>query len=92
MLAARRKELDWVHDTSLYKSNAIQQASLKHIKPTIFRWGGVNNDDDGNMNVRSRVVGREPKANTKDAFLAHDVLSAMPPWDKILFLIVAIIY
>ena len=39
------------------------------------------------MNVRCRLVGRELKAKTKEALLAHELFSAMPPWEmiKVLF-------
>ena len=35
------------------------------------------------MNVRSRLVGKELKAKTKGTLLAHELFSAMPPWEMI---------
>lgn len=52
------------------------------IEAITVRWVGVNTDDDDDdelLNVRSRFVGREGKAKTRDDLLAHELFSAMPP-------------
>ena len=35
------------------------------------------------MNLRSRIVGKELKAKTKEALLAHELFSATPPWEMV---------
>lgn len=47
----------------------------------------VNKGDEIKFNVRSRIVGRELKAQTREALLPHELFSAMPPWEavKLLF-------
>ena len=61
VLEARQKELDWVHDIKLYDKVPRQHAIDKGIKPITVRWVDVNKGDDNHMNIRSRLVGREPK-------------------------------
>ena len=80
---ARDEELKWVHDIKLYDNVPRQQAIDKGIKPISVRWVNVNKGDDQNMNVRCRLVGRELKAKTKEALLAHELFRAMPPWEMI---------
>ena len=58
-------------------------ARLKGVRPVSTRWVDVNKGDCVNYNVRSRLVGRELKAKTKTAYLAHELFSAMPPWEMI---------
>ena len=41
----------------------------------------VNKGDEQNYNVRCRLVGQELKAKTKEALLAYELFSAMPPWE-----------
>ena len=43
----------------------------------------ANKGDGENMKVRSRLVARQLKARTKEAFLAQELFSAMPPWEMI---------
>ena len=43
----------------------------------------VNKGDDEEMKIRSRRVGKELKAKTREALLAHELFSAMPPWEMI---------
>ena len=43
----------------------------------------VNKGDQHKYNVRCRLVGKELKARTKEALLAHEPFSAMPPWETV---------
>merc|ERR1711994_43709 len=86
-MTARQKELDWAHGIKLYDKVPRQHAIDKRIKPITVRSVDVNKGDDDNMNVRSRLVGRELKAKTKEALLAHELFSAMPPWEMIKILL-----
>ena len=83
VMTARQKELDWVHGIKLYDKVPRQQAIDKDIKPIIVRWVDVNKGDDDNMNIRSRLVGRELKDQIQEALLAHAWFSTMPPWEMI---------
>ena len=83
VMTARQTELGWVHDIKLYDKVPSQEALNKHIKPITVRWVDANKGDDNNMNIRSRLVGRELKAKTKEAMLAHELFSAMPLWEMI---------
>ena len=53
------------------------------IKPETIRWVDVNKGDEQHMKVCSRLVARQLKARTKEAFLAQELFSAMPPWEMI---------
>ena len=46
-------------------------------------WVDVNKGDKEAYNVRSRLVGKELKAKTKETLLAHQLFSAMPPWEAV---------
>ena len=48
-----------------------------------IRWVDVNKGDRRSYNVRSRLVGKELRAKTKETLLAHELFSAMPPWEMI---------
>ena len=52
----------------LYDKVPRKQASDAGINPIIVKWVNVNKGDDEHMNVRCRLVGRELKAKTKEAF------------------------
>ena len=55
-------------------------------KALTVRWVDVNKGDKKTYKVRSRLVGRELKCKTKQSLLAHELFSAMPPWEMIKFL------
>ena len=80
---ARMEEIAWVHKIKLYDKVPRKQAlaSGKGILPV--RWVDVNKGDKQNMKLRSRLVGKELKAKTKEALLAHELFSATPPWEMI---------
>ena len=83
VMIARQQELDWAHGIKLYDKVPRQEATDKDIKPITARWVNVSKGDDEKMNIRCRLVGRELKAKTKEALLAHELFSAMPPWEMI---------
>ncbi|CAK9027043.1 Reverse transcriptase Ty1/copia-type domain-containing protein, partial [Durusdinium trenchii] len=80
---ARAEEIGWIHKIGLYdkvpRSQAV--ASGKPILPV--RWVDVNKGDKAHYKVRSRIVGKELKAKTKEALLAHELFSATPPWEMV---------
>ena len=81
--AARKEEISWVNDIGLYDKVPRQVAIDRGIKPVSVRWVDVNKGDRDSPKIRSRLVGRELKAKTKDSLLAHSLFSAMPPWETI---------
>ncbi|CAK0795212.1 unnamed protein product [Prorocentrum cordatum] len=81
---ARKKEIDWVRNVKLYDKVPRSEMESRGFKSTVStRWVDVNKGDKDNYNVRSRICGRELKAKTKDQLLAHELFSAMPPWEAI---------
>jgi hypothetical protein len=81
--SARQVEIGWVHDINLYDKVPRSEARAKGIKPITVRWVDVNKGDRRKYNIRCRLVGRELKAKTREALLAHELFSAMPPWEAI---------
>ena len=82
VMTARQKELDWVHGIKVDGKVPRQQATDKNIEPRRVPWVDIHSGDDGNMNTRRGLVGREQKAKTKEALLAHESFSAVPPWER----------
>jgi len=80
---ARAEEIGWVRGIGLYDKVPRSVAVARGIKPLPVRWVDVNKGDRTNYNVRSRLVGKELKAKTKEALLAHELFSATPPWEVI---------
>lgn len=80
---ARREEIEWVRSINLYDKVPRAEADSKNIQPLKIRWVDVNKGDRQNYNVRSRLVGKELKAKTKGSLLAHELFSAMPPWEMV---------
>ncbi|CAE8638172.1 unnamed protein product, partial [Polarella glacialis] len=72
----RGEEIGWVRSINLYDK---VPCSL----PLPVRWVDVNRGDKLNYKVRSRIVGKELKAKTKDALLGHELFSSMPPWEMV---------
>lgn len=68
---------------TLFDHDPRQQAINKNVKSITARWVDVNERDDDNMKIRSRLVGRGLKAKTKEAFLPPEAVSATPPWEMI---------
>ena len=83
VLNARQEEIEWVRSINLYDKVPRAEADSKGIRPLQIRWVDVNKGDRAHYNVRSRLVGKELKARTKHALLAHELFSAMPPWEMV---------
>ena len=47
-----------------------------------IRWVVTDKGDPNRPKVRCRLVGRELRAKTKGTLLAHELLSAMRPWES----------
>ena len=45
------------------------------------RWVVTDEGDANRPKVRRRLVGRELRSRTKGTLLAHELFSAMPPWE-----------
>ena len=80
---ARSVEIGWVNNIKLYNKVPRAQAASRGIKPITVRWVDVSKGDKRKYNIRSRLVGRELKAKTRESLLAHELFSAMPPWEAI---------
>ena len=83
VLEARAEELKWCDHIALYTKVLRNVATNRGIKPVPTGWVDVNKGDAIKMNIRSRLVGKELKAKTKDQLLAHELFSPMPPWEMI---------
>ena len=75
--AGRAEEIRWYASNKLYDKVPRQAAVARGVKPTLVRWVAVDTGDESKYNVRSRLVGKELKANTTEASLAHELFSAM---------------
>ena len=80
---ARQEEVEWIRSIQLYDKVPRAEALQKNITPLKIRWVEVNKGDRASYNVRSRLVGKELKAKTKGSLLAHELFSAMPPWEMV---------
>ena len=67
---ARQNEIDRVRDIHLY--DKVRRAEAKQRGATFItvRWVDPDKGDQNSFNVRSRLVARELKAETKEALLA----------------------
>ena len=83
MLKARKEEIGWCHEVKLYEKIPRADARAKGYPVIPVRWVDVNKGDSKNYKCRSRLVGKELKAKTKDTLMAHELFSAMPPWEMI---------
>ena len=54
---------------------------LRGITVLPIRWVVTNKGDPDRPEVRCRLVGRELRSRTKGTLLAHELFSAMPPWE-----------
>ena len=80
---ARQEEIDWCKSLPLYQKIWRSEMAARGHKTVPTRWVDVNKGDKEEYKVRSRLVGKELKAKTKEALLAHELFSAMPPWEMI---------
>jgi len=80
---ARKIEIDWCRSLPLYTKVPRTLMLQEGHKAIPTRWVDVNKGDRSAYNVRSRICGKELKAKTKETLLAHELFSAMPPWEII---------
>ena len=76
----KKEEIEWVRSIKLYDKGPRRLAKERGKPIVETRWVIVNKGDEQNYNVRCRLVGQELKAKTKEALLAYELFSAMPPW------------
>lgn len=81
--AARKEEISWVKSIGLYDKVPRDVAIGRGCHVLLVRWVDVNKGDKSNYKLRSRLVGKELKAKTKEALLAHELFSATPPWEMV---------
>ena len=81
--AARMEEIGWCHEVKLYQKMSRAEAKEKGYPIIPVRWVDVNKGDSTNYKCRSRLVGKELKAKTKDTLMSHELFSSMPPWEMI---------
>ncbi|CAE8666137.1 unnamed protein product, partial [Polarella glacialis] len=60
-----------------------EEIGWRGIPPLPVRWVDVNMGANLNYKVRSRIVGRELRAKTKDALLVHELFSSIMPWEMV---------
>ena len=80
---AREEEIRWCDSIGLFDKVPREVAQSSGVTPVPVRWVDVNKGDRHSWQVRSRLVGKELKAKTKGNLLAHELFSAMPPWEMI---------
>ena len=80
--ARKMEEIRWVKVIELYKK--ISRAEEKRRGRSVVSIRSVVTDkgDPNRPKVRCRLVGRELRAKTKGTLLAHELFSAMPPWES----------
>ena len=72
---ARQEEMDWIKKIELYDKVPRSMALERNKAILPVRWVDVK--------LRSRIVGKELKAKTKESLLAHELFSATPPWESV---------
>ena len=80
---ARMEEVAWIKKIDLYTKVPRQLATSRGKQILPVRWVDINKGDRHHVKLRSRIVGKELKAKTKEALLAHELFSATPPWEVI---------
>ena len=76
MEAGKKEELKWIKSINLHGKVDRKEVLEKNGQVIPVRWARK-------YNVRCRLVGKELKAKTKEALLAHELFSATPPWEMI---------
>ncbi len=80
---ARAEEIAWVKSIKLYNKVPRKKAKERGIPIVPVRWVDVNKGDTFKYNVRSRLVGKELKAKTKELLSPHELFCATPPWEVV---------
>ena len=69
-------------EIGLYKKISRAEAKRRGIAIVLIRWVVTDKGDPTRPKVRCRLVGRELRAKTKGTLLAHELFSAMLPWES----------
>ena len=80
--AEKMEDIRWVKKFGLYKKISRAEAQRRGIAIVPVRWVVTDKGDLNRPKVRCRLVGRELRAKTKGTLLAHELFSAMPPWES----------
>ena len=80
--AGKMEEIRWVKKIGLYKKISRAEAKRRGIAIVLIRWVVTDKGDPNRPTVRCRLVGREMRAKTKGTLLAHELFSAIPPWES----------
>ena len=75
------EEIRWVKEIGLYKKISGAEAKRRGITVVPIRWVVTDKGDSNRPKVRCRPVGRELRSRTKGTLLAHELFSAMLPWE-----------
>ena len=81
MHARKMEEIRWVKEIGLYKKISRAEAKRRGITVVPIRWIVTDKGDPNRPKVRCRIVRRELRSRTNGTLLAHELFSAMPPWE-----------
>ena len=80
--AGKVAEIRWVIEIGLYKKISRAEAKRRGIAIVLIRWVVTDKGGPNRPKMRCGLVGRELRSKTKGTLLAHDLFSAMPPWES----------
>ena len=75
------EEIRWVNEIGVHKKISRAEAKRRGITVVPIRWVATDKGDPNRPKVRCRLVGRELRLRTKGTLLAHELFSAMHPWE-----------
>ena len=78
----KMEEIRWVRDIGLYKKISRAEAKGRGIAIVPIMWVVTDKGDPNRPKVRCRLGGRVLRAKTQGTLLAHELFSAMPPWES----------
>ena len=76
------EEIRWVTKIGLCKQISRAEAKRRDAATVPIRCVVTDKGDPNRPKVRCRLVGRELRAKTKGTLLAHELFSAIPPWES----------
>ena len=79
--AGKMEEIHWVKEIGPYKKISRAEAKRRGIAVVPIKWVETDKGEPNRPKVRCRLVGTELRARTKGTLLAHELFSAMPPWE-----------
>ena len=79
--AGKMEKIRWVKEIKLYKKISRSEAKRRGIAVVPIKFLVTDKGGPGRPKVRCRLVGKELRAKTKETLLAHELFSAMPPWE-----------